>query len=134
MAGVTAPGAGGPPKVGRRKFIYEGAPRGVCWGREPPSARFAARGSSLTVGAAWLCGALTTPPRAPPTAAGREIYEWEQSLDEVRVYIKPPPGVKASHIAAQITPTHLKLGIKGNPPFIDVRQLAYSFAPARPRV
>jgi hypothetical protein len=24
--------------------------------------------------------------------AGRTIYEWEQSLEEVNIYVKPPPG------------------------------------------
>ena len=36
------------------------------------------------------------------------------------MYITPPPGVKAKDIDCKITTTHLKLGIKGNPPFIDV--------------
>lgn len=51
--------------------------------------------------------------------AGRTVYEWEQSLEEVNIYIQPPPGVKARMIDCTITPTHLKLGIKGNPPFLD---------------
>jgi len=51
--------------------------------------------------------------------SGRTIYEWEQSLEEVNVYIAPPPGVTAKHIACTITPKHLTLGIKGNPPFIN---------------
>jgi CS domain len=50
---------------------------------------------------------------------GREIYSWDQTLDDVNVYIKPPPGVKASHLDITIGATHLKIGLKGNPPFID---------------
>jgi len=49
------------------------------------------------------------------------VYEWEQSLDEVHLYIKPPPGVRASMIECKITATQLTIGIKGNPPFINVR-------------
>lgn len=50
---------------------------------------------------------------------GREIYQWEQTLDDVLVYIRPPPGVAARMISCQITPTRVTLGIQGNPPFMD---------------
>ncbi|CAM9209487.1 unnamed protein product, partial [Discosporangium mesarthrocarpum] len=50
---------------------------------------------------------------------GRTVFEWEQSLEEVNLYIKPPPGVTPSMIDCKIGPRHLRLGIKGNPPFID---------------
>lgn len=26
------------------------------------------------------------------TTTGRTIYEWEQALEEVNIYVKPPPG------------------------------------------
>lgn len=51
---------------------------------------------------------------------GQLIYEWEQNLDEVLIYVRPPPGVTGKMIDCKITKTHLTLGIKGNPPFIDV--------------
>jgi len=51
----------------------------------------------------------------------RTVYEWEQNLEEVHVYISPPPGVKAKMLDIKITSTHVKIGIKGNPPFISVR-------------
>lgn len=50
---------------------------------------------------------------------GREIYEWEQSLDEVLVYIKPPPGIRAAQIDCKIETSRFVLGLKGNPPFLD---------------
>ena len=50
---------------------------------------------------------------------GRTIYEWYQSLEEVHVFISPPPGVTAKMIDCKIMSTQLTLGIKGNPPFID---------------
>ncbi|CAM9738135.1 unnamed protein product, partial [Choristocarpus tenellus] len=50
---------------------------------------------------------------------GETVFEWEQSLEEVNLYIKPPPGVTPDQIDCKITPRHLCLGIKGNPPFID---------------
>ena len=53
--------------------------------------------------------------------AGRTIYEWEQSLDEVLVYIDVPEGVRASQLRCDITSHQLTVGIKGNPPFLSVR-------------
>lgn len=52
---------------------------------------------------------------------GRTIYEWEQSLEEVHVYIQVPPGVRAKMLAVEIKPSQLSVGLKGNPPFINVR-------------
>lgn len=54
---------------------------------------------------------------------GQLVYEWEQSMSEVLIFVRPPAGVKAAHLQCNITKTHLSLGIKGNPPFIDVRFL-----------
>ncbi|KAJ1493980.1 hypothetical protein T484DRAFT_1767278 [Baffinella frigidus] len=42
------------------------------------------------------------------------VYEWDQGLDEVNIYINPPPGLKANMFDIQITSTHLMVGIKGN--------------------
>eukprot|EP00602_Paraphysomonas_sp_CaronLab_P007915 CAMPEP_0185035672 /NCGR_PEP_ID=MMETSP1103-20130426/27475_1 /TAXON_ID=36769 /ORGANISM="Paraphysomonas bandaiensis, Strain Caron Lab Isolate" /LENGTH=159 /DNA_ID=CAMNT_0027572867 /DNA_START=188 /DNA_END=667 /DNA_ORIENTATION=+ len=50
---------------------------------------------------------------------GRLIYEWEQSLDEVNIYIVPPEHVKKSDFDIVITPHRVKVGLKGLPPFID---------------
>ncbi len=51
---------------------------------------------------------------------GRTVYEWEQSLDDVNIYIAAPPGVRSHDITCTITHCRVTLGIKGNPPFIDV--------------
>ncbi|EFA83334.1 hypothetical protein PPL_04127 [Heterostelium album PN500] len=50
---------------------------------------------------------------------GRTIYEWDQTLEEVNIYIEVPEGVSSKMIACQITSNKLILGIRGNPPFID---------------
>ena len=50
---------------------------------------------------------------------GRTIYEWEQSLEEVNIYIEPPPGIPRSAYDIEIAHTHLRVGLKGSPPFID---------------
>jgi hypothetical protein len=56
-------------------------------------------------------------------AGGRTVYEWEQSLAEVNVYVPVPPGMAAREIFCDITRQHLKFGRAGNPPFLDVREL-----------
>merc|ERR1712039_529467 len=50
---------------------------------------------------------------------GRTVYEWEQTLDEVHIYIQPPEGVTKHHLDIKIEPRRLKVGIKGNPPFLN---------------
>mmetsp|Transcript_21855 Transcript_21855/g.33366 ORF Transcript_21855/g.33366 Transcript_21855/m.33366 type:complete len:196 (+) Transcript_21855:65-652(+) len=45
---------------------------------------------------------------------GRKIYEWEQSLEEVNIYVPAPKNVPASQIICKITSSHLQLGIQGN--------------------
>jgi len=50
---------------------------------------------------------------------GRLIYEWDQSLEDVNIYVKPPPGVTPDMIDCKLTPSHLRLGLRGNPPFLD---------------
>jgi len=47
------------------------------------------------------------------------VYEWQQSLEEVRIFVKPPSGVKASALACVLSSSHVKLGLVGNPPFLD---------------
>lgn len=44
---------------------------------------------------------------------GRIIYEWEQDLEEVNMFITPPSGLPAKMIEIQFTEKHLKVGIKG---------------------
>ncbi|POM61714.1 hypothetical protein PHPALM_29236 [Phytophthora palmivora] len=43
----------------------------------------------------------------------RIIYEWEQSMEEVNVFIKPPPGITAQQIQCDITTNHVTLGLRG---------------------
>jgi len=50
---------------------------------------------------------------------GRLIYEWEQSLEEVNIYIEPPPNVPRQMFDIEITHRHLRVGLKDAPPFID---------------
>ena len=50
---------------------------------------------------------------------GRVVYEWEQSLEDVNIYVTPPPGVVPDMIDCKFAPNKLTLGIRGNPPFLD---------------
>lgn len=50
---------------------------------------------------------------------GRLIYEWDQSLEEVNIYVEPPPNVPRNLYNIVIAHTHLSVGLKDTPPFID---------------
>lgn len=50
---------------------------------------------------------------------GNTIYEWEQSLEEVNIYIIPPIGLRRDLIDIEISHLHLRIGLLGSPPFID---------------
>jgi len=45
---------------------------------------------------------------------GRKIYEWEQSLEEVNLYIDAPPSKRASDFQVNIQSKRLSIGLKGN--------------------
>lgn len=67
---------------------------------------------------------------------GVTIYEWDQNLEEINVYFKPPKYALPKYLKENkatygenfvtakfeivIKPDHLTLGIKGQKPFIDV--------------
>ena len=50
---------------------------------------------------------------------GQLIYEWEQTLEDVNIYIRPPEGVTVEMIDCEISSKRVRLGLRGNPPFID---------------
>jgi hypothetical protein len=46
---------------------------------------------------------------------GQKIYEWEQSLDDVTIYVSAPPFVtKGNQLKCNIGPRHLQLGLEGS--------------------
>ena len=46
---------------------------------------------------------------------GKKIYEWEQSLEDVTIYIDVPPGKdKASDFDIEIRASKLRVGLKGH--------------------
>lgn len=57
-----------------------------------------------------------------PVDLDRVVYEWEQSMEEVNVFITPPPGVTAAQIQCTITASHVTLGLRGVPElYLNVR-------------
>ena len=71
------------------------------------------------------------------------MYEWEQSIEEVHIYIDPPkyvlskyqdelkkqlkPGQQLPKLAISIQSSKLTIGVSGNPPFINVTNIKNRF-------
>lgn len=51
---------------------------------------------------------------------GQVVYEWDQLYSEVNIYVNTPPGVTGKHLYVEINTSHLRFGIKPNPPYLDV--------------
>lgn len=51
------------------------------------------------------------------THGTQKVYEWEQSLDSVTLYIDAPPDRKAKDFRIEITTKHLKVGLKDHDRF-----------------
>merc|ERR1712153_67479 len=43
------------------------------------------------------------------------VYEWEQNLTEIHIWVSPPPGIKANMFDIKMTSEHVVMGIKGVP-------------------
>eukprot|EP00882_Tetradesmus_deserticola_P008802 GHRQ01009286.1.p1 GENE.GHRQ01009286.1~~GHRQ01009286.1.p1 ORF type:complete len:161 (+),score=43.85 GHRQ01009286.1:348-830(+) len=54
------------------------------------------------------------------THNGRTVYEWDQTLTEVNMYVPVPPDMRAKEIFCDISKQHLKFGRQDNPPFLDM--------------
>jgi len=48
------------------------------------------------------------------THNGHTVYEWEQNLTEIHIYVQPPPGIRANMFDCKMTAEHVTLGIKGS--------------------
>ncbi len=44
-------------------------------------------------------------PRIPFKYDGRVVYEWEQSMEEVLIYVTPPQGVTSAMIDVKVRAT-----------------------------
>jgi hypothetical protein len=54
-----------------------------------------------------------------------EKYSWTQQLPEVNVNVPVPEGTKSRFVVCEIKKDHLKVGLKGQPPIIDVSSISY---------
>jgi CS domain len=54
------------------------------------------------------------------TMLDRPIYQWNQTLTSVDIYVPIPPGVKAKQLFVHIAKNNIKFGITPNPPYMDV--------------
>jgi hypothetical protein len=57
---------------------------------------------------------------------GRKVYEWDQTLIEVNLFVEAPEGVRAKQLLVEIEKGHITFGIRGNPPYLDVSKAPYS--------
>lgn len=65
--------------------------------------------------------ALAAPRRHAVTLSdGRPIYEWTQSLQDVDVFLPAPPGAPGKAFDVHLEPGRVRVGLKGNPPYLDV--------------
>ncbi len=67
----------------------------------------------------WSCMA---DPAEPNTGRGADLdqYSWTQTLSEVTLLVPVPPGTKGRQLDVQIAKTHLRVGLKGDLPIINV--------------
>lgn len=50
---------------------------------------------------------------------GQKVLEWDQTLEEVNIYIDLPPNVPKNKFTAKIESRHIQVGIKMCPPYLD---------------
>ncbi|KAG5238348.1 nudC domain-containing protein [Salix suchowensis] len=50
---------------------------------------------------------------------GKTVFEWDQTLEEVNIYIKLPANVHSKQFYCKIQSKHVEVGIKGNPPYLN---------------
>lgn len=62
------------------------------------------------------------PPAEPNQGRGADLvhYSWTQTLGEVTVSVPVPPGTKGRSMDVAISKQHLRVGIKGQAPILDV--------------
>ncbi len=55
----------------------------------------------------------------PGNGGVTEKYYWQQTLEEVTMYMKLPKGTTTKMLEVKITSTRIKVGIKGQEPLVD---------------
>lgn len=77
-------------------------------------------GGALSALSALACSEKFERTRHVVSHSGRAVYEWDQTLEEVNAYVPAPPGVRACHLDCQFGCASLRLGLAGNPPYMQV--------------
>eukprot|EP00271_Cylindrocystis_brebissonii_P023267 TRINITY_DN9567_c0_g3_i1.p1 TRINITY_DN9567_c0_g3~~TRINITY_DN9567_c0_g3_i1.p1 ORF type:complete len:158 (+),score=30.01 TRINITY_DN9567_c0_g3_i1:354-827(+) len=49
----------------------------------------------------------------------KTLYEWDQTIEEVNMFIPLPVGLPSRQLSVEIKRKHLRLGAKGNQPYLD---------------
>lgn len=47
------------------------------------------------------------------------IYEWDQTIEEINIFIPLPPKLPSKSVTVTMKRKHITLGLKGNPPYLD---------------
>lgn len=47
------------------------------------------------------------------------VYEWEQTLNDLNIYIQVPAGINGKQLYVDLSTKHIKVGIKPNPPYLE---------------
>ena len=55
---------------------------------------------------------------------GQLVYEWDQTLADISLYVQVPPGVRAKDLQVDIKADSVAFGLRGSPPFLSVRNPA----------
>ncbi|XP_062186085.1 uncharacterized protein LOC133889651 [Phragmites australis] len=50
---------------------------------------------------------------------GQKVFEWDQTLEEVNMYIELPKGAPTKLFRCTIQAGHVEVGIRGNPPYLN---------------
>ena len=71
---------------------------------------------------------LSIPKSVPNKGNGLDLekYSWTQTLQEVTVNVPVPKGTKSRFVVCEIKKNHLKVGLKGQPPILEVSLSFYS--------
>ena len=56
-----------------------------------------------------------------------DSYVWTQTLSDLEVSVLVPVGTRGRELDVQITNTKLKVGLKGQPPIIDVKAVTHLY-------
>jgi len=66
-----------------------------------------------------MCDKIAPTSRRVFALHGRVVYAWDQTLDDVNVYVELPPGARARDLAVTITNDAFTIGLKNTAPYLS---------------